>query len=149
MSTDQGPDRHTYGSVGRYCIRLLRGSLELDFPDRAIDPPTAPAVVGPLIVLALNPRRALALDAFKTQLYDCDPADVTTAQIQTPISRLRLAGLPIPPRTYLLDVAPSAVDLAAFDTRAKRFIDRPVYPERVSRDEPDELLPEGFALDRL
>ncbi|MGH9210847.1 MAG: PfkB family carbohydrate kinase [Acidimicrobiales bacterium] len=149
MSTDQGPDRHTDGSVGQYCIRLLRGSLELAFPDRAIDPPTAPAVVGPLIVLALNPRRALALDAFKTQLYDCDPADVTTAQIQTPISRLRLAGLPIPPRTYMLDVAPSDVDLVDFDTRAKRFIDRSVYPERVSSDELDELLTEGFALDRL
>jgi sugar/nucleoside kinase (ribokinase family) len=149
MSTVQGPDRHTDGSVGRYCVRLLRGSLELDFPDRAIEPPTAPAVVGPLIVLALNPRRALPLETFKTQLYDCDPADVTTAQIQTPISRLRLAGVPIPPRSYMLDVAPSDVDVVDFDTRAKRFIDRSVHPDRVAATELELLLEEGFELHQL
>jgi sugar/nucleoside kinase (ribokinase family) len=149
MSTDHGFDRHTDGSVGQYCVRLLRGSLELDFPGRPIEPPTAPAMVGPLIVLALNPRRPLPLDTFKTQLYDCDPADVTTAQIQTPISRLRLAGLPIPPRSYMLDVAPSDVDVVDFDTRAKGFIDRAVHPERVVQDEFEALLAEGFGLHQL
>jgi sugar/nucleoside kinase (ribokinase family) len=149
MSIVQGPDRHSEGSLGRYCVRLLRGSLELDFPDRSVDTPTAPAVVGPLIVLALNPRRALSLEIFKTQLYDCDPADVTTAQIQTPISRLRAAGLPIPARSYMLDVAPSDVDVVDFDTRAKRFIDRAVHPERIPDSEAELLLDVGFELHQL
>lgn len=149
MSTLQGSSRHTDGSFGRYCVRLLGGTLELDFPGRSIETPTAPAQVGPLILLALNPRRPVALETFKTQLYDCDPADVTTAQIQTPISRLRLAGLPIPPRSYMLDVAPSDVDIVDFDTRAKRFIDSARDPERVIDDALDGLLEEGLELHQL
>jgi sugar/nucleoside kinase (ribokinase family) len=149
MSTVEGPDRHTDGSVGRYCIRLLRGNLELDFPERSIETPTAPAMVGPLIVLALNPRRVLPLETFKTQLYDLDPADVTTAQIQTPISRLRLAGLPIPPRSYMLDIAPSDIDVVDFDTRAKRYIDRCVYPERVAESDIGTLMNEGLELHQI
>jgi len=102
-----------------------------------------------LIVLALHPGRALALETFKTQLYDCDPAEVTTAQIQTPISRLRLAGLPIPPRAYLLDVAPSDVDVVDFDARAKGLVDRCVYPEQMANSALEGLLDEGFELHQL
>lgn len=149
MSTIHGPDRHTGGSVGHYCIRLLGGSVDLDFPGRAIEVPTAPALLGPLLVLALNPRRVVALDTFKTKLYDCDPAEVTTAQIQTPISRLRLAGLPIPARQYLLDVAPSEVDVVDFDNRAKAFIDRCVHPDRVVAADVEPLVDEGSELHQL
>lgn len=149
MSTIHGPDRHTGGSVGRYWIRLLGGSLDLDFPGRAVEVPTAPALVGPLLVLALNPRRVVALDTFKTKLYDCDPAEVTTAQIQTPISRLRLAGLPIPARQYLLDVAPSDVDVVDFDHRAKAFIDSCVHPDRVVAADIAPLIDEGHELHQL
>jgi sugar/nucleoside kinase (ribokinase family) len=149
MSPADRPDRHTDGSVGRYCVRLLRGSLELDFPSRPVTVPTAPAEIGPLIVLALNPRRSIPLETFKTQLYDCDPADVTTAQIQTPISRLRNAGLPIPQRSYLLDVAPSDVDVVDFDTRAKWFIDRAVHPDRIPDPDLEALVTEGFDLHQI
>jgi sugar/nucleoside kinase (ribokinase family) len=149
MSTSHALDRHTNGSVGHYCIRLLRGSLELDFPGRTIETPTAPAMVGPLIVLALSPRRPLAVDTFKTALFDYDPSEVTTGQIQTPISRLRLAGLPIPSRQYLLDVAPSDVDVVDFDHRAKQFIDRCVHSDRVADDDIERLIDEGYELHRL
>jgi sugar/nucleoside kinase (ribokinase family) len=100
-------------------------------------------------VLALNPRRPLALETFKTQLYDCDPSDVTTGQIQTPISRLRLLGLPIPPRQYLLDVAPSDVDVVDFNHRAKRFVDRCVHPDRLVDNEIGPLMEEGYDLHQL
>ncbi|HEY3143674.1 MAG TPA: PfkB family carbohydrate kinase [Acidimicrobiales bacterium] len=149
MSTTQGPDRHTDGSVGRYCVRVLGGSLQLDFPDRIIEPPRAPALVGPLILLALNPKRELAIEVFKAQLYDTDPALVSTATIQTPISRLRSAGLPIPPRVYLLDVAPSDVDIVDFNTRAKDFIDQAVNPDRFSDGEAAPLVERGFDLHHL
>jgi sugar/nucleoside kinase (ribokinase family) len=149
MSMSSGRDRHTDGSVGQYCVRLLRGGLELDFPGRPIETPTARAVVGPLIVLALNPRRSLALETFKTQLYDGDPSDVTTAQIQTPISRLRLLGLPIPERQYLLDVAPCDVDVVDFNHRAKRFVDRCVHPDRIADREIEPLLEEACDLHRI
>lgn len=149
MSTIQGPERHTDRSVGHYCVRLLGGGLELDFPGRSIDVPTAPAVVGPLLVLALNPRRSVPLSTFKTKLYDCDPAEVTTSQIQTPISRLRLAGLPIPARQYLLDVAPSDVDVVDFDHRAKLFIDRCVHPDRLDQADLEPLIDEGYDLHQL
>jgi ribokinase len=144
-----GPDRHTERSVGHYCVSVLGGSLELAFPGREIDTPRAPALVGPLILLALHPGRELALETFKLQLHDCDPALVTTAQVQTPISRLRSAGLPIPPRIYLLDVAPSDVDIVDFDTRAKWFIDYAVNPDRLSDDDVGPLLDAGFELHRL
>ena len=149
MSTSHALDRHTDGSVGRYCVRFLRGSLELDFPGHTIDTPTAPAMVGPLVVLALNPRRPLALETLKTSLFDYDPSDVTTAQIQTPISRLRLAGLPIPSRQYLLDVAPSDVDVVDFNHRAKSFIDRCVRPDRVPEADVEALIDEGYELHQL
>lgn len=149
VSTTRGIDRHREGSVGHYCIRLLGGSLELDFPGRPIETPTAPAMVGPLVLLALNPRRPLGLDTFKTKLYDCDPSDVTTAQIQTPISRLRLAGLPILSRQYLLDVAPADVDVVDFDHRAKQFIDRCVYPDRIAEVDLPAFIEEGLDLHQL
>lgn len=112
MAAGNGFDLHEDASAGRqYCIRFLRGVLELSFPGQAVGTVSAPSAIGPLVLLALNPRRALPLEAFKSQLYDYDAVNVTTAQIQTPISRLRHAGLPIALRSYLLDVAPSDVDV--------------------------------------
>lgn len=134
--------------MGRYCVRFLGGRLELAFPDRDIDTPTRPAMVGPLVVLALHPRRAVGLDALKAYLHD-DPFSVTTAQIQTPISRLRLAGLPIPPRQYMLDIAPADVDLVDFDHRAKAFIERGVQSERAPGTDLDALIAEGHRLHEL
>jgi sugar/nucleoside kinase (ribokinase family) len=141
-------DRHSEGSVGSYCVRFLGGRLELAFPGRRIDTPTAPAMVGPLVVLALHPRRPVGLEALKAHLYD-DPFNVTTSQIQTPISRLRLAGLPIPPRQYMLDVAPADVDVIDFDHRAKAFIDRGIQSERTSGALLDALIEEGHRLHEL
>jgi sugar/nucleoside kinase (ribokinase family) len=141
-------DRHSEGSVGRYCVRFLGGRLELAFPGRDIDTPTRPAMVGPLVVLALHPRRPVGLDALKAYLHD-DPFSVTTAQIQTPISRLRLAGLPIPPRQYMLDIAPADVDVVDFDHRAKAFIERGVQSERTPDTDLDALIAEGHRLHEL
>lgn len=132
-----------------YCIRLLRGSLEVALPGRQVDVPTAPSRLGPLIVLALHPGRVVSLEELKTALYDADPATVTRSQIHTPISRLRGGGLPIPPRTYMLDLAPSDVDIVDFDIRAKWFIDRAVAPDRLSDDEASGLLVSGFELHEL
>lgn len=149
MTTSHGVDRHNDGSVGHYCVRFLRGTLELDFPGRAVEVPTAPALVGPLIVLALRPRQSTSLETFKTSLWDVDPAHITTQQIQTPISRLRLLGLPIPPRQYLLDVAPADVDVIDFNHRAKALIDRGVLAERGHGGDIDRLIDEGCELHQL
>jgi sugar/nucleoside kinase (ribokinase family) len=87
---------------------------------------------------------------FKMQLHDSDNPDlVSTAQIQTPISRLRGVGLPIPPRVYMLDIDPSEVDIVDFDTRAKDFIDRCISPDRLGDAELPELLEMGTDLHQL
>ena len=134
--------------MGSYCVRFLGGRLELAFPGGRIATPTRPAMVGPLVVLALHPRRAVGLEALKAYLHD-DPFNVTTAQIQTPISRLRLAGLPIPPRQYVLDIAPADVDIIDFDHRAKAFIDQGVLSERSPDTDLDALIEEGQRLHEL
>jgi len=148
-STSHALERHRQGSLGRYCIRFLGGEIELDFPGPPIGTPTAPAVVGPLVVLSLKPRRALGLDAIKAQLYDLDPALVTDQQIQTPISRLRRDGLPITKGQYYLDVAPSDVDVVDFDVRAKEFIEACIYPDRAGDIDLADLVDEGHQLHRL
>jgi sugar/nucleoside kinase (ribokinase family) len=133
----------------RYRVRVLAGSLELDFPGRVVEAPTAPAQVGTLILMALHPRRELGLDAFKSQLYDCDPALVSNGAIQTPIARLRQAGLPIPRRRYLLDIAPVEVDIVDVDTRARQFIEQAVHRERLSDADIEALVATGLELHHL
>jgi sugar/nucleoside kinase (ribokinase family) len=127
-------------------VRLLSGSLELDFPGRSIEAPTAPAQVGTLILMALHPRRELGLDAFKSQLYDCDPALVSNGAIQTPIARLRQAGLPIPRRRYLLDIAPVEVDIVDVDARARQFIEQAANREPPSDADVEALVATGLEL---
>jgi sugar/nucleoside kinase (ribokinase family) len=135
--------------VSRYRVRVLAGGLELDFPGRVVEPPTAPAQLGTLILMALHPRRELGLDAFKSQLYDCDPALVSNGAIQTPIARLRQAGLPIPRRRYLLDIAPAEVDIVDADIRARQFIEQAANPERLGDDGVEALAATGLELHRL
>jgi ribokinase len=130
-------------------VKVLTGGLELDFPGRDIEPPTAPAQVGTLILMALHPRRELGLDAFKSQLYDCDPALVSNGAIQTPIARLRQAGLPIPRRRYLLDIAPIEVDIVDVDTRSRQFIEQAAGSERATDEELAELVGTGLDLHGL
>jgi sugar/nucleoside kinase (ribokinase family) len=145
----QGDEASEPGAAPRYRVRVLAGSLELDFPGRVIAPPTAPAQVGTLILMALHPRRELGLDAFKSQLYDCDPALVSNGAIQTPIARLRQAGLPIPRRRYLLDIAPVEVDIVDVDTRARQFIEQAASRERQGGDELATLVAGGLELHGL
>lgn len=149
MSTAQDPEGEGAGALARYRVKLLAGGLELDFPGRDIEPPTAPAQVGTLILMALHPRRELGLDAFKSQLYDCDPALVSNGAIQTPIARLRQAGLPIPRRRYLLDIAPVEVDIVDVDIRARQFIEQAAGTDRATNDELGALLATGLGLHGL
>jgi sugar/nucleoside kinase (ribokinase family) len=153
-TTHEPEDDEATGAGGadgasRYRVRVLAGSLELDFPGRVIEPPTAPAQVGTLILMALHPRRELGLDAFKSQLYDCDPALVSNGAIQTPIARLRQAGLPIPRRRYLLDIAPVEVDIVDVDTRARQFIEQATGSERLGDDVMATLTATGLELHGL
>lgn len=132
-----------------YRVRVLRGTLELDFPGRKIEPPRAPAQLGPLVLMALSPGREIPLEMFKAKLYDCDPIHVSNAAIQTPIARLRQAGLPVPLRRYVLEVEPSEVDIVDLDTRVKAFIETVANLDRMGPDEAAAEVERGMQLHRL
>jgi hypothetical protein len=89
------------------------------------------------------------LEEFKSRLFEYQGDAVTNAQVQTPVSRLRVSGLPIPSRSYMLDVPPGAVDIVDFDTRAREFNEATAHLERVGDEEISALLEEGTRLHHL
>lgn len=143
VSTDDGE------CVLSYRIRVLGGGLQLDFPGRSLEVPTASREVGALVVLSLNAGHELPPDTFKMALYDVDPAFVSNSAIQTPISRLRKAGLPIPVGRYVLEVEPSDVDIVDVAQRAGDFIDAVSNSTHLDQDEAVELVHDGNELHGL
>jgi formylglycine-generating enzyme required for sulfatase activity/DNA-binding winged helix-turn-helix (wHTH) protein len=101
-------------------IRFLRGELEAD----NYDVPTQAKQLHALVVLLLNAGRPVSLLTLRNGMWDESDQEwgASNSAIQTPISRLRQSGWPIPKRGYKLNVDPGQVDILAFDERAKTFL---------------------------
>ncbi len=120
-------------------VRLL-GPLEAG-PESA---PVRIAAAKPrtlLAVLALEPGRAVSLDALTDALWPDGPPPSAGKLLQTYISQLRRAGLPLVTRTpgYLLDAAPEQVDAVRFAQLVEAGQQAP--PERAAK-----LLADAVAL---
>lgn len=105
-----------------------------------------------LVHLALEcPKIVSATALMQTAYGDTDP-DLFKQGLQNAMSRLRLPennNLPIPRRTYKLDIDPLRIDILDYNTRATRLIDQAQDPSRLTADAVQDQLDKIEELDHL